>query len=111
MNSIFGYLALFGGIYCLYGYYKLKFKREITNALMITKDVNFKKCKDFQSYCKTIEMPILILSIILCVCGGIDLYYSHTGKAEMLSMFMIPVVLIALFYYSSCVKKANEKYF
>ena len=111
MNSIFGYLALIGGIYCLYGYYRLKVKQEITSSLINTKDVNLKKCKDYQSYCKALELPLIILSLVLCICGAVDLYYAYTGQAEMLSMLMGAVVIIALLYYSSSIKKVNSEFF
>ena len=47
MESIFGLFGLGCGLYCLYGYYLLKFKGEICSSILLPKDVNPKKCKDF----------------------------------------------------------------
>ena len=51
MESIFGLFGLGCGLYCLYGYYLLKFKGEICSSILLPKDVNPKKCKDFRGYC------------------------------------------------------------
>ena len=74
MESIFGLFGLGCGLYCLYGYYLLKFKGEICSSILLPKDVNPKKCKDFRGYCNEAQWPLLILGVIGTLYGAVDLY-------------------------------------
>ena len=47
MESIFGLFGLGCGLYCLYGYYLLKFKGEICSSILLPKDVNPEKMQGF----------------------------------------------------------------
>ena len=44
LDGFFGAIALGAGIYCLYGYYMLKVKKEIVKTILLPKSVNEKSC-------------------------------------------------------------------
>ncbi len=111
MDSIFGLFGIGCGLYCLYGYYLLKFKGEISTSILLPKDVDPRKCKDFQRYCREAQWPLLILGGIAVVYGAVDLYNVHVGGADTLFMVMMGLLLVALVFYVVRIRKINEKYF
>lgn len=111
MNGIFGILALGCGIYCLYGYYMLKFKKEINKSILLPKDVDVKKCKDLEGYCKEAQYPILLLGVVTTLYGASDLYNSYVGGADMLFIVMLVLLFVALVAFVVLIRKCNKKYF
>lgn len=111
LNEIWGIFTFGCGLYCLYGYYMLKFKGEVVSSLLLPKDVDVKKCKDFQGYCKEVQLPLLVLTISVLLCGVVDVYCVFVGKADIALLIMIVVVLVAITFYSVFIKKINKKYF
>ena len=111
INGLFGIFVVGCGIYCLYGYYMLKFKHEVNRTIVLSKDVNIKKCKDYAAYCKELEIPLLLLGIAVTLYGGVDLYNTYVGGADTLFMIVFAVFLIVLIYYLVTIRKCNRKYF
>ena len=71
MEGVFGVIGLGLGLYCLYGCYMLRFKHEINRTILLPKNVNIKKCKDLDGYCKEALPPLLILQqlyMVLPIC-------------------------------------------
>lgn len=112
LDGIFGIFGVGCGIYCLYGYYMLKVKGEITQSLFLPKNVNMYKCKDLQGYCKEAQMPALILGVIVLIYGAVELYntYIHEVSGAVLAG-MIILVFAALIFFCLRIKKINKKYF
>ncbi|QDW73696.1 hypothetical protein FND36_06395 [Lachnospiraceae bacterium KGMB03038] len=111
MEGLFGIVGVGCGLYCLYGYYLLKFKGEISTSILLPKDVNPKKCKDFKGYCKEVQWPLLILGIIATLYGAVDLYNVYIGGADQLFLIMMILLFAALVIYVIMIRKINQKYF
>lgn len=111
INLLFGLISVVCGVYCLYAYYLLKFKNEITASLLLPKGVDTKKCKDYRGYCEEVQKPVFMLGIVTLIYGGVDLFCSYVGEGEMLIACMIAVVLVILMIYSVWTRKINMKYF
>ncbi|MGN1165193.1 MAG: hypothetical protein ACI4S2_02035 [Lachnospiraceae bacterium] len=111
LNVLFGVISIGCGLYCLYAYYLLKFKGEITESLLLPKGVDVKKCKDYRGYCAEAQKPVLMLAIATLIYGSVDLYCYYIGGANMVVMIMIAVVLVVLVVYSVWTRKINMKYF
>lgn len=112
LDGIFGLIGVGCGIYCLYGYYMLKFKGEIIQSLFLPKNTNMKKCSDFKGYSSEAQLPALVLGIIVLVYGAVDLYNTYVqGVAAGLLVVMIVLVFVALTFFSVRIKKINKKYF
>ena len=45
-EGIFGFIGLACGIYCLYGFFMLKYKKIINRTILLPKRVDAGKCKD-----------------------------------------------------------------
>lgn len=112
LDGIFGLIGVGCGLYCLYGYYMLRFKGEIIQTLFLPKNTNMKKCRDFKGYSSEAQLPALVLGIIVLAYGAVDLYntYVHGVTAELL-VVMIILVFAALIFFSLKIKKINKKYF
>lgn len=111
IDVLFGLFALGCGLYCFYAFYMLKCKHEIKAAVLLPKGGNAKKCKDYEGYCQEAQKPLLLLSIVVTLYGGIDLYNTCVGGAKTLFLIMVIALLPTLVIYSVSIKKLNEKYF
>ena len=112
LDGIFGLIGVGCGLYCLYGYYMLKFRGEIVESLFLPKNTNMKKCKDFQGYSSKAQVPALLLGIIVLVYGAVDLYNTYVkGVAAGLLIVMIVLVFAGIIFFSVRMKKINKKYF
>lgn len=111
MNSLFGLIGLGFGIYCLYAFYMLKFKKEINQTIMLPKEARTRKCKDFDSYCKGVGTPLLFLGIVVTVYGATDLYSASKGEISPVFWGLFFLVWVALFWFMAAVRKNNKKYF
>lgn len=111
MNSIFGIIGVGCGLYCLYAFYMLKFKKEINQTILLPKDARMKKCKDMEGYCRDTEKPLLFLGGVITVYGAVDLYGNYRQQQGMLFWIMFVLVWVALFWFMKTVRKNNKKYF
>ena len=73
-EGIFGFIGLACGIYCLYGFFMLKYKKIINRTILLPKGVDAGKCKDLEGYSREASLPLLLLGIIVTVYGAVDLY-------------------------------------
>ncbi len=111
LDGLFGLLVLGCGLYCLYGYYQLKFKCEINSTILLSKDVDVRKCKDFRAYCKEAEKPLLLLGTATTLEGVVDLYHTFGGGSDILYLIVLGIFFAALILYALTIRKINQKYF
>lgn len=111
VDGIFGLFALGCGLYCLYGYYMVKFKNEINRTILLPKDVDVKKCRDYRGYCKEAQFPLLLLGVMTSLYGAVDLFNTYVGGADQLFMVMLVLMVVTLVIYVIQVRKINRKYF
>lgn len=111
INGILGLLALACGLYCLYACYLLKVKREICTSVLLSKDMNVKNCKDLKGYCEEAVKPLLLLGIVITLYGGVDVFNTYVGGADVLFLIMLIILLPTLILYAVMIKKINKKYF
>lgn len=111
MDAIFGIFSLGCGLYALYSYYLLKFKKEINGSMLLPKGVDVRNCKDIKGYCVDAQKPLLPLGIVVTLCGAVDLFNTYFGGVDVLFFFMMGAVLVVVVFYSIRIKKINQKYF
>lgn len=111
MEIFFGVFAAGCGIYCLYGYYMVRVKKEITKTILLPKDVDASKCRDIEGYCKEAQLPLLILGIVTTLYGIVDLYNAYAGGADKLFVVMLVLLFAALVAFVILVNRCNKKYF
>lgn len=111
MESFFGIFAVACGAYCLYGYYMIRVKKEITKSILLPKDVNVNKCKDLEGYCRETRTPLLILGIVVMLYGAVDIYNTTKGGADLLFFIMMGVLFVTLAGFMVIVRRCNKKYF
>lgn len=111
MDGIFGIIALGCGLYCLYAWYMLAFRKEIKQSILLPKDVNVKKCKDVEGYCREASKPLLGLGIVTSLYGASDLYNTYVGGADVIFLVFLVLMLVMLVVYVVLVRRCNQKYF
>lgn len=111
IDGILGFLILGCGLYCLYAFFMLRFKKEINRTILLPKDTDIKKCKDLEGYCKEAQAPVLLLGVVTTLYGCVDVYNTIVGKIGTLFMIMFAAVIPVLLIYAVMIKKINRKYF
>lgn len=111
MESLFGILTLGCGLYCLYGFYMLKFKGEINRTILLPKNIDAKRCKDLKGYCQEVQTPLLVLGIVTTLYGAVDLYNTYVGGVDILFLSLMGALVITLFVYVILIRRINQKYF
>ena len=86
------------GLYALYAYYLLKTKGEITTSILMSKDVDIRKCKDIEGYKVFVSPKILIFGAAALLYGILGLVNSYVspvpGVLYTAAMVLFFVILI-----------------
>ena len=86
------------GLYALYAYYLLKTKGEITTSILMSKDVDIRKCKDIEGYKVFVAPKILIFGAAALLYGILGLVNSYVspvpGVLYTAAMVLFFVILI-----------------
>lgn len=111
LDGIFGFIGLACGIYCLYGFFMLKYKKIINRTILLPKGVDAEKCKDLEGYSREASLPMLLLGVIVTAYGVVDLYNTYVQRSPELFMIMLLAVILALFGFAVAIRRCNKKYF
>ncbi len=111
MESIFGIIIAACGVYCLYGFYLVKIKRELPKGILLPKDMDVKKCRDLEGYCREVQTPLLILGIVAVAQGIADIYNTSVGGIDSVYFALFIIFVIILPWFAVRVRKMNKKYF
>lgn len=111
MEMFFGLFAVGCGIYCLYGYYIARFKKQAAGKILLPRDVDVKNCKDLEGYCRETSRPLLVLGVVTTLYGASDIYNTKAGGAGTLFLIMMSALFITLTAFVVKVRKINKKYF
>ena len=100
--SIMDLLFAGAGLYALYAYYLLKARGEITTSILMSKDVDIRKCKDIDGYKRFVAPKILIFGTAALLYGILGLVNSYVSPvpgalyAAAMVVFFVILVWFAL---------------
>ena len=105
-------LILASGAYILYAWYLLAFKNEAKEGVIIPKDVNIKKCRDFEAFKRYLAPRTLIFGLAAVASGGIGLYQDYVRPIPSVIYWVLYLVFFAaVVWYILAAKKAMKEYF
>ena len=105
-------IILASGAYILYAWYLLAFKNEAKEGVIIPKDVNIKKCKDFGAFKNYLAPRTLIFGLAAVASGGIGLYQDYVQPLPPAVYWALYVVFFAaVVWYILSAKKAMKEFF
>ena len=110
-QGFFGFLILGCGIYILYGYVMLKYKKVIKGSFLLSKNIDLKKCKDYRAYCKEVEPLLLLLGVVTTINGIIDLYNTFNSGWDVQYYVSLAIFVVVFVIYAVRIKHINEDYF
>lgn len=111
MEGLFSVFILLCGVYCLYGFYMLKFKRVIKQTLMLPKGIDADKCKDLDGYIRGMSLPLLSLGLLTVLYSLVDFYRLYSGGLYKLDVAVFLLVVASMVWFVIAVKRCNKKYF
>lgn len=105
-------LILASGAYILYAWYLLAFKNEAKEGVIIPKDVNIKKCRDFEAFKRYLAPRTLVFGLAAMASGGIGLYQDYVRPIPSVIYWVLYLVFFAaVVWYILAAKKAMKEYF
>ena len=99
MTNLFDFISLIFlgcGLYCLYGWYKMKTDGEINEVLLLGKHANVGKCKDKKAYLSKVMPAVLIFGIVTTIYGGVDALNAFVLDGN-LTVNVIDNILMGIF--------------
>lgn len=111
MENLFGIIITACGLYCLYGFYVVKVKRELPKGILLPKDTDVKKCRDLEGYCKEAQMPLLLLGIVAVAQGIVDIYNTSVGGIDTVYFALFIISIAVLLWFAVKIRNMNKKYF
>ena len=114
-SSMFAFmdlLVIVAGIYVLYSFYLLKFKKEIKQGVLIPKDVNPKSCKDLEGYIGYMGPKTLVLGLAAIASGGVGLYNDLAAPVRGAVYWVVfGLFFAALIWFMYGTRKADKRFF
>jgi uncharacterized membrane protein len=93
----------------------MKVKGEVSETLLLGKDLDINKCKDKESYIKKTSPAVLILGIIITICGVITCLRHYILQGNELIIFLDPIVnfiaVITIIIFGIYTTKQKKIYF
>lgn len=113
MNSIFGIVGLFCGIYTLRSWYLVRNTGDVKKSVLYPSSNGpiIKQCKDKEGYKKETLPKLMMLAIFASLYGAAELYNALIAP---IGVFLIPTMIllgIVLVWVMISVKKMNDRYF
>lgn len=114
MDNIWSFLDIIfvgAGVYMLYAWFLLRTKGEIKRDVLMSKDVNLKKCKDLEGYKAFIAPKMLIFAVGALLYGGAGLVNSYvTTLPSMVYNVLMTLFMLDLIWFALMARKGTEKF-
>ena len=114
MGNIWSFLDIIfvgAGVYMLYAWILMIKKGEIKQEVLMSKDIELKKCKDLEDYKAYIAPKMVVFGVSAVIYGGMGLVNSYvTPLPSMLYNVMMFVFLLVLIWFALMARKGTEKF-
>lgn len=114
MDNIWSFLDVIfvgAGAYMLYAWFLLTQKGEIKQEVLMSKDVDLKKCKDLEGYKAYIAPKMIVFGVCAVLYGGMGMVNTYVtplpGMVYNVVMFLFLLVLI---WFALMARKGTEKF-
>lgn len=113
-NSIWSVLDVIfvgAGIYVLYAWVMMKTKGEIITSILMSKDVELRKCKDLEGYKAYIAPRMLVFGIAAILYGAAGLVNTYVTPLPGAVYGAVMVLFLAvLIWYALATRKGVQKF-
>lgn len=113
-NSIWSILDVIfvgAGIYVLYAWVMMKTKGEIITSILMSKDVELRKCKDLEGYKAYIAPRMLVFGIAAILYGAAGLVNTYVAALPGAVYGVIMALFLAvLIWYAMATRKGVQKF-
>ena len=113
-NSIWSILDVIfvgAGIYVLYAWVMMKTKGEIITSILMSKDVELRKCKDLEGYKAYIAPRMLVFGIAAILYGAAGLVNTYvTPLPGAVYVAVMALFLAVLIWYAMATRKGVQKF-
>lgn len=111
MWSVLDIIFVGAGVYVLYAWILLKTKGEIKTSILMSKDVELRKCKDLEGYKAYITPRMLVFGISALLYGGAGLVntYVFTLPGVVYGIIMV-LFLVVLIWFAMVTRKGIQRF-
>lgn len=113
-GSMFGFIdmvVLGCGLYGIYSWYLLLYKKEIKKMFLLGGDYQPEGCSDIDGFAKAMGTKLLIVSIAMILFSGLSMYNDNVASVGVFYWIALVLFLVLLTWYSAMLRKYNKQYF
>lgn len=113
-GSMFGFIdmvVLGCGLYGIYSWYLLLYKKEIKKTFLLGGDYQPEGCSDIDGFAKAMGTKLLIVSIAMILFSGLSLYNDNVASVGVFYWIALVLFLVLLTWYSAMLRKYNKQFF
>ena len=114
MDNIWSLLDIIfvgAGLYMLYAWFLMTTKGEVKQEVLMSKDIDLKKCKDLEGYKTYIAPKMLVFTVGALIYGGAGLVNSYVTPIPLMVYNILMVAfLIDLLWFAVMARKGTEKF-
>lgn len=109
--SLMDIIFVGAGLYMLYALFLMKKTGEIKTSMLLSREVDIRKCKDLEGYKKFIEPKMLIFSIAAIIYGGFGLFNSYVAPVPVVVYWMIMALFFAVLIWFALQSRKSVELF
>ena len=99
------------GFYALYCGLLLKNKNIVTKQILVSKNMEFKKCRDIEGYKNFMVIRIIICSIIIIILGCLNVLNDFLKFSNILQKIVFIPLLGAIVWFAVFSRNGQKNYF
>ena len=99
------------GVYAFYCGIILKTKNIVTKSILVSKDMEFKKCRDIEGYKNYMVKRILIDSAIIVLFGALTVINDFLEFSDFMHKINFIPMLGAIIWFMIFSKRGQQRYF
>lgn len=111
LNSIFGFIIVVCGLYCLYACYMMKKTGEINKTILMSKGMEGQQCKDTKAYIREVVPLVTVLGIGALVYGGADLFNYYVTPLGYINIIIMGLFFVLLVWIGYKLTQLRKKYY
>ena len=109
--SLLDIIFIGSGIYVLYAWFLMKTKGEIKTSILMSKDVDLRKCKDLEGYKAYVAPKMIIFGVAALIYGGAGLINAYVFALPNVVYAVIMVLfLVVLIWFGVAAQKGVKKF-
>lgn len=109
--SLLDIIFIGAGVYVFYAWFLMKTKGEIKTSILMSKDVDLRKCKDLEGYKAYVAPKMIVFGVAALIYGGAGLINTYVFALPGIVYGIIMILFLAvLIWFALAAQKGVRKF-